>query len=151
MFILETGREARAIALINVFCRICNSRMAENTVSMPQHVLITSICMLHAFLLHQCPPITPKDLVSKTHFNLGLSLPRSRSRSVNDIQLIIIFHGQGCFYVANEYPTYARNMLLDNRKLKISGQIFLNREDKSVCFDEKQANFRVKHANSLIL
>ena len=60
----------------------------------------------------------------------------------------IFFNHQGRIYVANEYPTYARNMLFDNRKLKISGPIFLNRSE-SVCFDEKQANCRVKH--SLIL
>mgnify|MGYP001803554443 CR=1 FL=1 len=57
---------------------------------------------------------------------------------------------QGRIYVANECPTYAKNIY----RLSIKNVGFLAKlfwiENKSVCFDKKQANVSLKHANSSI-
>ena len=64
------------------------------------------------------------------------------SRSAQPILLPVDGGKQGRFYAANEYPTIARTMSITSGILRILRQIILT-EDASVCFDEKQANFRV--------
>ena len=62
---------------------------------------------------------------------------------------ITVSSGQGRIYVANEYPTFARTMSMVGQKLTFSRQITLN--VRKIClFDEKHANFRVKHTTSWI-
>ena len=55
---------------------------------------------------------------------------------------------QGRIYVANEYPTFAKTMSMVSQKLTFSRSNYLQCKTKSVCFDEKHANFRVKHINT---
>ena len=42
------------------------------------------------------------------------------------------YYKQGRIYVANEHPTYARNVSIVDQKLKILGQIVLNRRQISL-------------------
>ena len=57
---------------------------------------------------------------------------------------------QGRIYVANEYPTFERIMLMVGQKTYIFVPNYLECKTKSVCFNEKNANFRVKHTNCWI-
>ena len=64
------------------------------------------------------------------------------SRSAQPILLPVDGGKQRHIYAANEYPNIARAMIITSETLRILRQIILT-EDASVCFDEKQANFRV--------
>ena len=55
---------------------------------------------------------------------------------------------QGRIYVAIEYPTFARTILIVCQKLRISRQNYLESKKKCVYLDGKHAKFRVNHANS---
>ena len=60
-----------------------------------------------------------------------------------------ISSSQGHIHVANECPTYARNRSIVNQNLRFRVKLSWI-EDKTVNFDGKQVNSRVKHVNSSI-
>ena len=57
---------------------------------------------------------------------------------------------QGRIYVANEYPTFARIILIVCQKLRIQSQNYLEQKTKYVYLDGEHAKISVKHANSSI-
>ena len=76
------------------------------------------------------------------------SFARSSASAGKSSYKILVAWCQGRIYVANEYLTFARTILIVCQKLRISCKSYLEKKTKSVYLDEKHANLRVKHANS---